>query len=115
MPKRTERLTIRLHPEEKNYIEETAKKSGINSSVFLRTLALIKEKLVILNESGSIAKAITKLQIDFATAIRKDMLAPSEKELFRNELNCLITLFNEVIDNTTAIDVDDEEDDEKEG
>lgn len=115
MSKFDTRITIRLSKEEKQLIDDAAKRIGVSSSQYIRSLALSKDKLVFLDESGSIAKAITKLQIDFATAIRKDMLAPSEKELFRNELNCLITLFNEVIDNTTAIDVDDEEDDEKEG
>ena len=81
MSKRNDRITVRLSTEEKQCIEEAAMKLGINSSQYIRTIALNKNKLIFLNESGSIANAITKLQIDFDRATRTKALS-SENEQY---------------------------------
>ena len=61
MSKLDTRITIRGSKEEKQLIDDATKRIGVSFSQYIRSLALSKDKLVFLDESGSIAKAITKL------------------------------------------------------
>lgn len=111
MSKLDTRITIRLSKEEKQLIDDAAKRIGVSSSQYIRSLALSKDKLVFLDESGSIAKAITQLQIDFAMATRGKALSTEGEEYISGLLDDINAKFDELIEYTTQIDID--EDDEE--
>jgi len=111
MSKLDTRITIRLSKEEKQLIDDAAKRIGVSSSQYIRSLALSKDKLVFLDESGSIAKAITQLQIDFAMATRGKALSAEGEEYISGILDDINAKFDKLIEYTTQIDID--EDDEE--
>lgn len=111
MSKLDTKIAIRISKEEKQLIDDAAKRIGVSSSQYIRSLALSKDKLVFLDESGSIAKAITQLQIDFAMATCGKALSAEGEEYISGLLDDINAKFDKLIEYTTQIDID--EDDEE--
>jgi uncharacterized protein (DUF1778 family) len=109
MSKLDTRITIRGSKEEKQLIDDATKRIGVSFSQYIRSLALSKDKLVFLDESGSIAKAITQLQIDCAMATRGKALSAEGEEYISGLLDDINAKFDELIEYTTQIDIDEDD------
>lgn len=99
----TPRIQFKVSQEVKDAIHQRAAAANLSVSDFLRTAALSDDKVVFLNESGSIAKALTEININLDRALRgREITTDVEKELL-DKLSDLYDIFYEVLDKISNI------------
>lgn len=101
--KKTPTIQLKVSQEVKDKITQRAKAAELTVSDFMRTAALSNDKVIFLNESGSIAKSLTELSINLERALRgREITKDVEKELIEKFGN-IYDMFYEVLDSLSNI------------
>lgn len=96
-------IQFKASPEVKNEITQRAKAAGLNVSEFIRSAVLSDDKIVFLNESGSIAKSLAEININLERALRgREITTDLEKELIE-KFGDIYDLFYEVLNSLSNI------------
>ena len=106
-------LQIKLKDSEKAQIKEMADNSNLSMTDLIKT-TLFSEKVIFLDKGGSIAAALTGIQIELQKALRgKELTSELEVKLL-NVLEVVLDKFSLITEQLTDIHPDDEND-ESEG
>lgn len=101
--KKTTTIQIKVSQEIKDKITQRAKAAELTVSDFMRTAALSNDKMIFLNESGSIAKSLTEININLDRALRgMEITTNIEKELLE-KLGDIYDIFYDILDSLSNI------------
>lgn len=101
--KKTPTIQLKVSQAIKDEITQRAKTAELTVSEFIRAAVLSDDKVVFLNESGSIAKSLAELSINLDRALRgREITTDLEKELIEKFGN-IYDMFYEVLDNLSNI------------
>lgn len=89
-------IQVKVTPEAKEKIGQRAKAAELTVSEYLRVAALSDEKVIFLNESGSIAKSLAEININLDRALRdREITIDIERNLL-DKLGDIYNIFYEV-------------------
>lgn len=91
--KKDKTLNVRLSASEKESIEKDAKDAGLSTSDYVRTMALSKEKVIVLASGQEIAKHLIKVYILFQEALEKDQLSCIAADALQEKMDALLEQF----------------------
>lgn len=101
--KKTLPVQVKFSPEAKAKIGQRANAADLNVSDFIRVAALSDEKVIFLNESGSIAKSLAEVNINLDRALRdRDITTELERELLE-KFGDIYNIFYEILDKLSDI------------
>lgn len=101
--KKTPTIQLKVSQEIKDEIAQRAKAAELTVSEFIRAVVLSDDKVVFLNESGSIAKSMAELSINLDRALRgREITTDVEKELLE-KLGDIYDIFYDVLDSLSNI------------
>ena len=77
-------LQCRVSVTDKEQISQRAKAAQMDNSKYLRSVALSEDKVIFLNQSGSIAKSLAEISTNLDRALRdKEIKSDLEEEMLR--------------------------------
>lgn len=101
--KTTLSIQFKASKEIKDKITQRANAAELSTSDFLRAAALSDDKIIFLNESGSIARALAEININLDRALRgKEITTDVEKEMLE-KFSSLYDIFYDVLDKISNI------------
>lgn len=100
-------IQVKVTPEVKEKIGQRAKAAELTVSEYLRVAALSDEKVIFLNESGSIARSLAEININLDRALRdREITTDVEKELLE-KFGDIYNIFYETLEKLSEInDID---------
>ena len=102
--KKTLPVQVKFSPEAKAKIGQRANAADLNVSDFIRVAALSDEKVIFLNESGSIAKSLAEINISLDRALRdREIMTELERELLE-KFGDIYNIFYEILYKLSDID-----------
>lgn len=111
---KTERIDIRVSSEEKEKIQMMAESVKLDSSTFLRNLALIDGKVILLPGGHEIAENMSKLIKAFSHSYKGGFIDSKYCPIILTSIEELVSSVNQLIDKISDICGDDEKS-QKEG
>ena len=101
-------LQCRVSVTDKEKISHRAEAAHLKMSAYLRTVALSDEKVIFLNEIGSIAKSLAEISTNLDSALRdKEIKSDLEEEMLRM-FSLINDDFIEILDQISDIKLSDE-------
>ena len=101
-------LQCRVSVTDKDKISQRAKAAQMDNSKYLRTVALSDDKVIFLNQSGSIAKSLAEISTNLDKALRdKEIKSDIEEEMLRM-FSLINDDFIEILDQISDIKLSDE-------
>ena len=96
-------VQVKFSPEAKAKLTSKAKAAELTVSEYLRVSALSDEKVVFLDQSGSIAKSLAEMSINLDRALRdREISTDIEKELLEKFGN-IYNIFYEILEKLSDI------------
>jgi len=96
-------IQVKVTPNAKEKIEQRAKAADLNVSEYIRVAALSDEKVIFLNESGSIAKSLAEMNINLDRALRdREITTELERELLE-KFGYIYDIFYEILDKLSDV------------
>ncbi|MBQ3139829.1 MAG: hypothetical protein IJB68_10060 [Ruminococcus sp.] len=96
-------IQVKVSPEAKEIISQHAKAADLNMSEYIRVAAISDEKVIFLNESGSIAKSLAEININLDRALRdREIMTELERELLE-KFGDIYNIFYEILDKLSDI------------
>lgn len=100
-------VQVKFSPEAKAKLVNKAKAAELTVSDFIRVAALSDEKVIFLNESGSIAKSPAEININLDRALRDREITTDIEMNLLDKLGDIYNIFYEVLEKISDInDID---------
>lgn len=101
--KSTPAIQFKVSKEVKDKITQRAAAADLNVSEFLRYAALSDDKVVFLNESGSIAKALAEININLDRALQGCEITTDVEKKLLEKFSDIYDIFYEVLNKISDI------------
>lgn len=95
-------IQVKVTPNAKEKIGQRAKAAGLNISEYIRVAALSDKKIIFLNGSGSIAKALAEININLDRALRGREITTDVEKVLIEKFDILYDAFYEIIESLSA-------------
>ena len=96
-------VQVKFSPEGKDKLVSKAKAAELTVSEYLRVAALSDEKVIFLNESGSIARSLAEININLDRALRDREITTDIERNLLDKLGDIYNIFYEVLEKLSDI------------
>ena len=96
-------VQVKFSPEMKEKLGLKAKAANLNVSEYIRVSALSNEKVIFLNESGSIAKSLAELSLNLDRALRGREITTELEDKMMEKFHDVYDAFYELLETKKKI------------
>ena len=96
-------VQVKFSPEGKDKLVSKAKAAELTVSEYLRVAALSDEKVIFLNESGSIARSLAEISTNLDRALRDREITTDEERALLEKFGEIYNIFYEILDKLSDI------------
>lgn len=110
--KRTEKVEVRLTPEEKLNLEQKSKAVGVSQSVLIRSLLQSDHRIVVLGDGQNILDYLYQIHTTLEKCLALKSLSLMDASSLRNQMIKITVALCTISDYLSELSEDEEEDDD---